>query len=198
MIRSDLSDCLIHFTKGTPAEVEANFRSIISSASLRGNNGHIRGGFKCACFTEAPISALAQILALPTVHGIRYAPFGVLVRKNWLSSVGGRPVIYQPEADYDLLHPEQRYRHVRYEPDKGIDYSWEREWRVHVETLPLPQSEVTYVVPSRYWEKQFMMIHTGQQRSSAFYLGKNAAFAIEEVPWHFLVLEDLGVRVPWP
>ncbi len=33
--------------------------------------------------------------------------------------------MYQPEAEYEVLHESQRYRHVRYEPP-DTDYTWER------------------------------------------------------------------------
>src|SRR5438445_703190 len=131
MIRGDLSNCLVHLTKGaTSDEAANNFRSIIQSGRLRGGNGHIRGGYNCVCFSEAPISVLAQILARNSVDGMRYAPLGVMVKKTWLFLAGGRPVIYQPEAEFELLDEQQRYRHVRYEPDRDIDHTWEREWRV--------------------------------------------------------------------
>ena len=57
-----------------------------------------------ACFSEAPLSKLAQILANPSAHGMRYKPFGVMVSKSWLFERAGRPVIYQPESEFDLLH----------------------------------------------------------------------------------------------
>ena len=199
MIRGDLSNRLIHLTKGTTADEAANnFINILRSGHIRGGNGFIRGGYTCVCFSEAPISVLSQILANPSVHGMRYAPFGVMVSKLWLFRQGGRPAIYQPEAEYELLHEEQRYRHVRYEPDRGIDLTWEREWRLKTAQLDLDPGETTFVVPTRAWEKRFMEEHAGDQQGLALLLGESAALAIEPFPWHFVVLEDLGVEVSWP
>lgn len=199
MIRGDLSDCLVHLTKGeTPEQAADNFISIIQSGGLRGGSGFIRGGYQCVCFSEAPISVLAQILVQPSVHGMRYAPFGVMVKKGWLFRAGGRPVIYQPEAEFELLHENHRYRHVRYEPDRGTDHTWEREWRVRTDELVLDPAAVTLIVPSRSWEEKFMESHAGNQRDAAFVHGKDAAFFIGRFPWHFVVLEDLGVQITWP
>jgi len=42
-------------------------------------------------------------------------------------------VIYQTDNDFNILPEELRWRHVRYEPagDQAIDFTWEREWRMH-------------------------------------------------------------------
>jgi hypothetical protein len=198
MIRGDLSNRLIHLTKGNTADEAANnFINILRCGHIRGGNGFIRGGYTCVCFSEAPISVLSQILANPSIHGMRYAPFGVMVSKLWLFRQGGRPAIYQPEAEYELLHEEQRYRHVRYDPDHGIDLTWEREWRLKTAQLALDPGEVTFVVPTRAWEKRFMEEHAGDQQGLALVFGEDAALAIESFPWHFVVLEDLGVEVSW-
>src|SRR6185436_13387898 len=97
MIRSDLSQRLIHLTRDIGGSTGfKNFESIIATKTLKGNNGHIRGGYKCICFTEAPISALGQILF--NGHGeIRYSPYGFMFKKDYLFQHGARPVIYQPE-----------------------------------------------------------------------------------------------------
>lgn len=195
MIRGDLSNCLVHLTRGTTEATAAeSFVSVITSKELRGSSRDIRGGYKCVCFSEAPISVLAHALALPAVHGLRYAPFGVMVRKEWLFAQGGRPVIYQPEDEFELLHEANRFRHVRYDPKNGPDYTWEREWRVQTPALSLDLAEVTFVVPTRAWEERFLEDHAGQQRNQAFFMGTNAAFAIERSAWHFIVLEDLGMK----
>src|SRR5436190_24168723 len=109
MIRDDLSDKLVHLTRGATDQAAADaFLSIVKERKVRGGSGCIKGGFRCVCFSEAPVSKLSHILANPSAHGMRYRPFGVMVDKTWLFSRGGRPVIYQPDADYELLHENQR------------------------------------------------------------------------------------------
>lgn len=182
MIRDDLSHLLIHLTKGVSPdqslaleESMAHFESIVSEQQLRGGTGYIRGGFKCVCFTEAPISKLSHILATTSVGGFKYAPYGVMVDKTWLYEKGGRPVIYGPGSEYDELPDLLKYRHVRFElsPKYKVDYSWEREWRIQTESLPISPSDVTLVVPNRR--------------------AKDLSVARFGGGWHYIVLSDLGV-----
>jgi hypothetical protein len=118
VIRGDLSDRLIHLTRGRTVaenhvtkvmrdrEAMANFRSILAGGQLRGGVGNIVGRYKCICFSEAPIASLAHMLASGPN---KYAPLGVMVDKVWLFDKGGRPVIYQPLAEFESL-PSQRGR----------------------------------------------------------------------------------------
>ncbi|MGE0379150.1 MAG: hypothetical protein AB7Q45_27425 [Planctomycetaceae bacterium] len=201
MIRDDLSDKLIHLTRGsTYAEAAAVFSRIIEEARLIGGTGCIKGGFQCVCFSEAPISQLSRILANPMAHGMRYMPFGVMVDKAWLFDLGGRPVIYQTESEYRLLHDDQKYRHVRYDPMQNVDYTWEREWRILTAELTLDPEVVTVVVPNREWERNVLKPHEGKiwrrAAASSGVLGGGIPSVLIKQPWHFIVLEDLGVRIP--
>jgi hypothetical protein len=111
--RSDTSTKLVHLLKGRvdaddrrsdETVVRDTLRSILSERKLKGGNSYINGGYRCVCFSEAPISALAMLLAMPHATDFRYLPFGVMVDKQWLYDQGGRPVIYQPDAEFELLH----------------------------------------------------------------------------------------------
>jgi hypothetical protein len=198
MIRGDLSNRIIHLTKGnTLDEASANFFQIIHQGKLIGGTGFIRGGYTCVCFSEAPISILSQALSNTTVHGMRYAPLGVMVHKQWLFEKGGRPVIYQAEEEFELLPEELKYRHVRYEPHRGIDHTWEREWRIQTQKLVLDAATATLVVPTREWEEHFKQEHANDQQGMVLALGDDAWIAIEKLRWHFIVLEDLGVEFRW-
>jgi hypothetical protein len=202
MIRDDLSDKLIHLTRGpTYVDAAAVFSAIIEEKRLLGGTGCIKGGFRCVCFSEAPISQLSRILANPMAHGMRYMPFGVMVDKAWLFDRGGRPVIYQPDSEFELLHDDHKYRHVRYEPTNNIDFTWEREWRILTDELPLDPEVVTVVVPNREWERNVLKPHEDVIWRRAAH-GANVPFGggipsglIKQL-WHFIVLEDLGVPIP--
>lgn len=186
MLRDDLSNKLIHLTRSDQEDKEErynewvkNFQSIANQRKLIGGDGCIKGGYRCICFTEAPLSKLSHILAAPSASGIRYAPFGVIVAKRWLFGKGGRPVIYGPETDFYNLPEDMRYRHVRFElGNKEVDFTWEREWRLRADELSLEPAQVTLVVPTRESKDVF-----------ADLLPKD---------WHFIVLDDLGVEVPFP
>jgi len=143
------------------------------------------------CFSEAPVSKLAHILADKTPE-FRYRPFGVMLGKKWLFDQGGRPVIYQPDCDFELLHESQRFRHVRYEPGE-VDYTWEREWRIQTDELPLDLAATTFVVPTRDWETWVVDHHLAKlQRRGMIMQGFGPRVPI---PWHFIVLSDLGIDV---
>jgi hypothetical protein len=75
VIRDDLSDRLIHLTRGTHEEAGVRLATILSEGRLLGSNTDIRGGHHCVCFTEAPVGQLSRILAMPGVHNMRYMPY---------------------------------------------------------------------------------------------------------------------------
>jgi hypothetical protein len=129
MIRTDLSSSLVHLTPGRFDDAAEVLGRIVKDRALRGSNRGIRGAHTVVCFSEAPVDILARMLSSGTDE-FRYAPFGVMVRKDWLNARGGRPVTYQPEDEFGLLPPELQYRHVRLDqPGGDKDYSLVREWR---------------------------------------------------------------------
>lgn len=198
MIRDDLSRKLVHLIRGESIE-EAfqKFQSILEEGRLRGGNGHIKGGYNCVCFTETPISKLGYVLA--NHAAMRYKPLGVMVDKAYVFARGGRPVIYQPEGDFERLSDDLRYRHVRFElgSEQGdIDFTWEREWRIHTDELPLVPDETTVILPQRRWRDGLVDVHfDGVHRQLAEH-GLDAARSVVPYPWHVIVLEDLGVPIP--
>jgi hypothetical protein len=124
---------------------------------------------------------------------MRYSPFGVMIDKAWLFEQGGRPVIYQPDAEYELLHESQQFRHVRYEP-VDVDFTWEREWRIKLDELPIDPAHSTLIVPNREWEEWAHKEYMGGVSNRA--LITQGFIGPPQVPWHFVALSDLGVNVP--
>lgn len=193
MVRGDLSDRVIHLTRRIADEdPRDNFVAIIEQRKLLAGNRCIRGGYNCICFSEAPLAVLANMLA---GQSSRYAPFGFMVDKSWLFSIGGRPVIYQPDVEFEMLPEELRYRHVRYEPDNGVDFTWEREWRLRADHLELDPAKVTIVVPNREVVDYYQNKHWRAQQGAALLMGSDGGLFVEPFKWHFVVLEDLGVKV---
>ena len=206
MIRDDISTKLIHLTRDkVESEIEGpdrivetapdKFMNIVRTETLLGGTGTIKGGFRCVCFSEAPIGKLAQLFSFYLGSGdFRYAPLGVMVDKTWLFDRGGLPVIYQPAEEYDCLPDSHKYRHVRYEPNNGIDYTWEREWRICTSELKLEPDKTTLVVPTRQWERKFIddVIGAMKRKSAA------GSYALGDIKWHFIVLEDFGIEIPYP
>jgi hypothetical protein len=95
----------------------------------------------------------------------RYSPFGVIFDKSWIFSLGGRPVIYEPEEEFALLPSQIQWRHVRYEPNgtPPIDFTWEREWRLRVDELNLNPVHAAIVVPDRTWANRLVSDHEKRQ-----------------------------------
>jgi len=193
MLRDDLSSNLIHLTRGDTREsIIANFNSIITQGKLHGSSVGIRGQHKVICFSETPISKLSINLANPNQDGIRYAPFGIILPKQAVFHMGGRPVIYQTNAEYDTLGEAHKYRHVKYEPGI-IDFTWEREWRLLADELVIDFDIATIIVPTRTWVEQFKAAHTSEVAVVSSLLELPVATRMVH---HFVVLEDLGITFP--
>ena len=200
MIRDDLSNKLIHLIRGDTIDEAFNkLYNIMREVTLRGGTGYIKGGYRCVCFTETPISKLGYVLANPDVENLRYKPIGIMLDKKWVFEQGGRPVIYQPTSDFEKLPEDFRYKHVCLELDRPgtpVDLTWEREWRLHKNELPLPIESTTVILPKRAWRDVLVEIHMREVQGECKVLGKKAALAVTPYPWHVIVLEDLGIPIP--
>jgi hypothetical protein len=89
----------------------------------------------------------------------------VVFDKKWVFDNGGRPVIYQPNSEFNDLPETHRWRHVRYEPtaEEPIDFSWEREWRIHTDELIFDPSVAALVVPDQDWANILIGEHEAEQ-----------------------------------
>ncbi|HEY6096191.1 MAG TPA: hypothetical protein VIU93_14680 [Gallionellaceae bacterium] len=184
-MRDDLSDKLVHLTKGVGEDPSKHreealkaLGKILKEKRLLGGTGFIKGSHKCVCFSEAPIGKLSHILAQNDGKAFKYQPYGIIVDKLWLFEKGGRPVIYGPDNDYNSLPDEMKYRHVRFWLSKeySVDHTWEREWRIKADQLDITPDSVTIVVPDRRAKEAFMRTY-------------------EKDNWHYIVLSDLGVKI---
>lgn len=147
-MRNDISRFLVHFTKdselGSAYDV---LRRIIRSKTLLGSSRHRRGGWKCVCFSEAPLGALEHGLINSTGF-TRYSPYGLQFEKEWIFSMGGRPVIYQPGREFTQLSKTHQWRHMTLELGSSVvDFTWEREWRLPCTELRFSEHQVTVVLP---------------------------------------------------
>jgi len=169
LVRRDVGELLFHFT-WTPKEETVSWRTldgglvnmpssafavlhkILSQGELKGTSTWTYGQ-NCVCFTEAPIMEFNSIFSLSEIAASkrerpRYEPYGVAVSKKWLFQQGGRPVIYDHPDAFDNLPQDLRYRFVPYDPGQGIDYTWEREWRIKTDALRLDPRYTLAVVPT--------------------------------------------------
>ena len=162
-MREDMSDFLIHFTKGDTLEnAYQNLKSIMRDYVVRGSNTNIKGGYQCVCFSEAPLSSLQNGLLNPTFYS-NYSPFGVITTKSNIFSLGGRPAIYQPDSEFDQLIDGNKWRHMRYEPP-DVDFTWEREWRLKTEGYEISPETTQMIVPDSTWIERLMGEYEEKQR----------------------------------
>jgi hypothetical protein len=190
--RIDISDKLIHFTRGeSDTDAFNRLRQIVSEGVLRGNGAKIRGEHSCVCFSEAPLSALGNGLLNHRAFS-PYSCFGIVIEKKWLYSKGGRPVIYQSGEEYEELPESLRWRHVRYEPGE-YDFTWEREWRIHCQELPFHSGIAGLIVPSMEWTRQLEGEHESEQDLQQLMYSQimDEELAMQyrdEFPWRICVL----------
>ena len=199
-MRSDIAKNLIHFTKGRDLQdAYQTLKLILRDRRLVASARLVRGASPCICFSEAPLGALEHGLINNTGF-TRYAPLGLMFSKSQIFASGGRPVIYQPEAEFSLLPKSLRWRHVRFEPTGQplIDFTWEREWRLPVADFRFEFSDVTVVLPDAAFRDQF--VHEAALES--FYdawayteiIGEEAWAYDTGSPWKTVALGDASLR----
>jgi hypothetical protein len=198
-MRKDVSPFLVHFTKdselGSAYDV---LRHILRCKTLLGSNRCIRGGMKCVCFSEAPLGALEHGLINSTGF-TRYSSYGLQFGKEWIFSLGGRPVIYEPEHEFTQLPVTHQWRHVRLELGLSpVDFTWEREWRLPCTELHFSEREVTVVLPDDEARDRFIY----DIENDSFYeawawtvvLGDEAWALDEGNPWRTVTLKSVEHR----
>lgn len=195
LIRRDISSQLVHLTKSTEKLKAINIlEKIITEEKLIGGKGFIKSHDQCICFSETPLNEVANLLKANKItiqNGMRprYEPYGVVVPKKWVWDQGARPVIYQPDLEYDILPEELKYRHVRYELESDIDFTWEREWRLKVNELILLPENTIFIVPTSeeviYLKREYFS-HMAMAVSS---LGEDALPYVEDFPWRIIPLD---------
>ena len=169
LVRRDVSDLLFHFTRnihpqnikikiadnaemGMSGSASGVLRKILYEGKLQGSSRWTYG-VSTVCFTEAPIQEFNSVFSLVAIAAShdqrpRYEPYGIAVSKKWFFAQGGRPVIYDHPDTFAEYPESQRYRYVPYDPTSGVDFTWEREWRIKAESLVLDPKYTLVVVPT--------------------------------------------------
>ena len=144
-VRKDITSFVFHFVRRQdPLEA---LRAILKEGYIRGGV-YPPGSDSVVCFTEAPLAEVIRQNGILEAHGYdRLSLWGIGFKKDQVFGQGGLPVIYQPRTLYERLPPELRWRHVDFDPGHGIDFTWQREWRVQTEQFALAEVETILVVP---------------------------------------------------
>lgn len=195
--RPDISPNLLHLVGGDSRDAAFQLlRTIVAERCLRGYDRTIRDGSRCVSFTEAPVKQLRDVFRWSAERDARRQPYGVLLGKDYLYALGGRPVIYQPDSEYDQLPASLRYRHVQYDPlaDPPIDPTWEREWRLRADVLPLEPERCCIVVASEHDRVALLNEHAEREEMRMEVLapaigGSLADLFSESFPWPVISLD---------
>ncbi|MDE7441128.1 MAG: hypothetical protein K2M69_03060 [Muribaculaceae bacterium] len=137
--REDISDYVFHFTKHRNAY--ETLKNILEEERIKdiSNNGHI-------CFSESPLPLLPSMFKLfQKYKDPMYAPYGIGIKKDIFWKMGGRPVIYGEQDEYNQLTPELKWRFQILQPN-NYDFSWLREWRIPVAEIDLSKIDCFIVV----------------------------------------------------
>jgi len=156
-VRHDLSDWLWHFTRRDNQPFET-LKQIVSMRHIRGSQDRFCE-HTAVCLTEMPITeAIRQSAILDESSYNRFSDYGIGFRKRWIASKGGLPVVYQPNDLRSELGHNSQWRHCEMDFEKGIDFSWQREWRVPVATLTFAASDDLLLVV-RTAEEAFQIVN---------------------------------------
>lgn len=194
-MREDMSDYLIHFTKGDDLEgAFQNLNSIVNECVVYGSSTKIRDGSNCVCFSEAPLSSLKSGLLNPSFYS-PYSPFGIITTKEHIFSQGGRPAIYQAESEFHQLTANNSWRHMRYEPP-DVDFTWEREWRLKTDGYHFQPDNTQIIVQNNAWTRRLTEEHDAKQQWQTLQYSQimDELLAIQyqdSFPW--VIVELMGV-----
>jgi hypothetical protein len=152
-------------------------------------------GYNCVCFTEAPIQEFNSIFSLIEIAASenerpRYEPYGIAVNKNWLFAHGGRPVIYDHPSAFEALSDDHKYRFVPYDPGAGIDFTYEREWRIKTDSLKLDPQKTLVIVPTA--EEAFDLVYQFADMEADYDKEGNPESAYHVAKWLAVSLDIFG------
>jgi hypothetical protein len=190
--RPDVAANLLHLLRGdSRGDAFALLRTVIAEHCVAGSAAAIRDGSTCVSFAEAPIKQLREVFRWSAERDARVQPFGVLLGKDYLFALGGRPVIYQSDAEYEELPASLQYRHVRYDPITvpPIDFTWEREWRLRADVLQLEPERCCIVVASEADRAALFMEHAEREELRLEALGPAVGGSLAD---------EMAESFPWP
>jgi len=160
--RIDSTRFIYHWIKAEPFErmqendYETAFEvllKIIYDGAVKSGEPFKTGYKSCICFTESPEYFMHSDRS-------KYQPFGVKYLKDYVFSLGGRTVIYMPSKEKNLLHDELLWRYMLHDPIStsderpfGVDFTWEREWRLPAEELSILDAYSIIVPDSNYIDR---------------------------------------------
>jgi hypothetical protein len=138
---------LTHLTRASrTASALDNLVAILGAGVIKGSPRMVRSGRPAVCLFDVPLGDLSRLLS--RANRRRYEPFGIAIDKRYAFRVGARPAIYMPWREAGrMLAQEEMWRVVSMDLERapGVDWSYEREWRVAGDLAIAPQRAVALV-----------------------------------------------------
>ncbi|KJP44261.1 hypothetical protein AWI33_03435 [Klebsiella aerogenes] len=177
--RFDYSPDLFHWIKtdyeGKDTEIEESMAfevmtNIINDGYLISSGKDTYKHIKSICFTESPLEVMRH-------QSSRYTKFGFAFDKLEIFKMGGRHVIYQSKSEASVLPDSLHWRHVTYNPNdiapnrtKGVNFTWEREWRLNEPELSIILAHAIIVPNKKYAEKISSFLHDFRHVNESYWL----------------------------
>lgn len=200
--RIDSSGYVYHWIRAHPYEkgdkdknYEAAYQKLLEiliDGFLKPGNEKLTAGEKSICFTESPeyFSEWDQS---------RYQPFGFKFVKIKIYEQGGRPVFYGSYSDFHALPKNLQWRFAPHLPTRittdwphGLDYTWEREWRLRTTGLDL-LSAVNIIVPDNVYASRLEtdIYEITKENAVYYWLGSSDARDDDEYREYFASVSKL-------
>lgn len=130
----------------------ATLQRIARQRKLQATAKTIRGGCPVVCFSATPVLQLGQKRIFRPHRGRwDFERFGICIDRNWLESIGARPVIYGDDLQWNRMPERERpfFQCCNTRRSEGIDWTVEQEWRHigDVELSRLPTESAALFVP---------------------------------------------------
>jgi hypothetical protein len=127
----DVLDEQILGWKPADRSAPATLWRIVADGRLKASREGIRGQFEVVSLTDVPLSEFrSHRVFRPHRHRPDFEPWGVAIRREAITRLGGRPVVYGSELDWERLPDLDRPWFQKFDPGHGLDTRPEREWRV--------------------------------------------------------------------
>lgn len=163
--RTDLSEMLIHFTKGKSDKVAFDilYSILIDKCIIASEINNSKKSI--VCFTETPLNIIVEHGFVNYTDYNVYRKFGIMFYKKDIYKItNGRPALYLEKDCIEKLPDDLEWRSTLFEPKfeydefpkKGsTDFSWEREWRVKDDVF-LDDFDGDYfvLVPNEFYKKE--------------------------------------------
>jgi hypothetical protein len=201
--RYDLSDYLIHFTKGTGKGAFENLLYIISTGkinpdwAIRNGKHGIFGKYPAVCFTDMPLFSFYQYVQNRNDES-KVSFYGIALSKDQMFRLGARNVIYgttniaEPTAEPDseekrftpFLPENEQYRYMLTNIDDKNDWTHEREWRwtnqfgkSHDNSLPIwRNNSINDDYGSDFDQQKAIIILTALEKEAVFIIDRFKKF----------------------